>query len=167
MANLSHKEENLIGKNLKLDEFDHKLINLLNKDARLTLRELAKEIALSQNSIKLRIDKLLQHKIIRFTALPLRLSTMGYTMTAHVYLKLHNVTVEKKDKLYYALKYNPRVIILMSMVGDYDLYFVLLTKGPKDLNHIKDTIRNNFSDLISDWKEVIVAEVLKYEEYEV
>jgi hypothetical protein len=63
------------------------------------------------------------------------------------------------------MKKNPRVIDLMSVLGDYDLYIVLIAKDTLELDRMKREIKEKFADLIGDWKEVLVTEVYKLEEY--
>jgi len=54
---------------------------------------------------------------------------------------------------------------LMSVLGDYDVYIVLLAKDPNDLEKMKLELKQKFTDLIGDWKEVLVTKIYKLEEY--
>ncbi len=51
------------------------------------------------------------------------------------------------------------------MAGDYDLYIVILAADTEDLEKRKNEIRQVFSDIIGDWKEVLVTKLYKLEEY--
>ena len=51
------------------------------------------------------------------------------------------------------------------VLGDYDIYVVLLGKNPQDLDRMKLEIKQKFDDLIGDWKEVLVTKIYKLEEY--
>ena len=79
--------------------------------------------------------------------------------------KLKNVTKERYDEFINEMKKNPRAIDLMSMLGDYDIYIVILAKDTAELDKIKIEIKQKFSDIIDDWKEVLVTEIYKLEEY--
>ena len=63
------------------------------------------------------------------------------------------------------MKKNPRVIDLMAMLGDYDIYIVMLAKNTSELDKMKLEIKQKFTDLIGDWKEVLVTKLYKLEEY--
>jgi Lrp/AsnC family leucine-responsive transcriptional regulator len=166
MAKINIKPENLHVKQPKLDEKDAKIVNLLNRNSRQTLKEIAQQVGLSIDGVKGRIDRMLALGVIeRFTVIPTP-KHFGYPIASHVYIKLQNMTDEKLRDFTEYLRFHNRVIILMSMVGDYDLYFVLLAKDTADLNTVSNEVRKKFSDLIADWKEVLVAKIYKYEEYQ-
>lgn len=76
------------------------------------------------------------------------------------------MTDERMKEFEDYLKFNARIIMIQAIIGDYDMYFVMLGKDTSDLNMIKNDIRKKFSELIDDWKEVVVAKILKYEEYQ-
>lgn len=63
------------------------------------------------------------------------------------------------------IKKNPRVVNFMSMIGDYDMYIVIVGKDTTDLDNMKIDIKQQFSDIIDDWKEVLVSKIHKLEEY--
>ena len=52
----------------------------------------------------------------------------------------------------------------MSVLGDYDVYIVLLAKDPNDLEKMKLELKQKFTDLIGDWQEVLVTKIYKLEE---
>jgi len=49
---------------LQLDEYDKKLLRLLQQNNRLTMEEISNEISLSQSAVQRRITKLRNEKII-------------------------------------------------------------------------------------------------------
>ena len=61
------------------------------------------------------------------------------------------------------MKKNSRVINLMSMLGDYDIYIVIVAKNTAEMDKME--MKQRFSDIIADWKEVLVTEIYKLEEY--
>lgn len=83
----------------------------------------------------------------------------------HIYLKLKNLTKERHEQFIADMKKNSRCIDLMSVLGDYDMYIVLLAKDAPDLDRMKLEIKQKFADIIADWKEVLVTELYKLEEY--
>ena len=146
------------------DEKDKKLVNLLNENGRLTLKELAKEVGMSIDGVKGRIDKMKAVGAIKFTVIPVA-KFFGYPINSQVYVKLQNITEENRKKFIAYLKAHNKIILVMSVLGDYDVYFVPFAKDAQDLNKIKLEIKEKFPDIISDWREAVAAEVHKYEEY--
>ncbi len=53
----------------------------------------------------------------------------------------------------------------MSMLGDYDIYLVIIAKDTEELDGIKMEIRQKFGSIIDEWKEVLVTKIYKLEEY--
>ena len=166
MPKNQNNTEKISQKTVKFDEKDRKIVNLLNKNGRLTLKEISKDADLSIDAVKGRIDRMKEYGAIdRFTVIP-NPKAFGLPLGAHVYVKLHNIEEKKLEDFIRYLKFHNRIVVLMSMLGDYDIYFVVLAKDTADLNSIKTEIRKEFSNLIAEWKEVIVAEIYKYEEYQ-
>jgi|SRR3972149_3351723 len=165
MAKPQAKGEEISQKELKIDEKDRKIVNLLNKNSRLTLKEIGQQVGLSIDGVKGRIERMKEGgAIMRFTAIP-EPKFFGYPISTQVYIKLHHLKEEQLRQFIAYLKAHDRIILVMSVLGDYDIYFVLLGKSPNDLNKVKFEIREKFSDLIADWREVVGAEIHKYEEY--
>lgn len=149
----------------QVDETDRKIFNFLNKDGRATLKEIAKEVGVSIDTVKRRIEKMKETgAIMKIIAIPNPLF-FGYSLYGHVYVKYHNFTEEKNKAFENYLKFHNQVTITIPMIGEYDMYFVVMTKNTQDMTKIKNEVRAKFSDFISDWKEIIVSEVGKYEEY--
>lgn len=165
MLRKSTKSEKSAQKTVKLDDKDKKIVCILNANSRTSLTDISRQVGLSIDGVKDRIDKMKEAKVIqRFCVIP-DPKFFGFPLTSHVYVKFQNITEESLRGFENYLKNHSRVFILMSMVGDYDMYFVILAKDAIDLNSMKNDIRMKFKDLIADWKEVVVAEILKYEEY--
>lgn len=159
------KEENLQWKTADIDEFDRKIVNILNKDAYKTLREISSEIGLSINAVKNRISHLRETgAIMKVVAIPDQ-RFFGFPFGSHVYVKLQYTNKKMVDEFVSYLKNHKRIIVFISMVGDYDLYFVVMVKDTIDLAEQTSEIRNKFAPVISDWKEMLVSKIIKYEEY--
>ncbi len=155
------KAENL----RQIDEKDIKILNILGENARTKLTVIAKQIGLSIDATKKRIQKLEKNKVImRYTIEP-DIWQLGLPLAAHVYIKLQNITKERFDELIKYLKNSVRVVDLISVLGDYDIYLVIIAKDQHELDEIKIEIRIKFKDLIADWREVLVTKVYKLEEY--
>jgi len=163
MAKVELVDEKL-SKKFEPDEKDRQLVNLLNANGRLTLKELAQKVGLSIDGVKGRIDRMKTAGAIKFTVIPVA-KFFGYPVNSQVYVKLQNVTEENRKKFIAYLKAHDKIILVMSVLGDYDVYFVPFGRNAQDLNNIKLEIKEKFSGIIADWREAIAAEIHKYEEY--
>lgn len=148
-----------------LDEKDRRILNILAENARTKLTKMAKEIGLSVDSTKKRLEKLEKDSIIDRYTIQVNTSRIGLPVASHIYIKLQNIEQESYDAMIAYLRKEPKVIDLMAMLGDYDLYIVMLGKDNADLEEMKMALRKKFANIIAEWKEVLVAKLYKLEEY--
>lgn len=148
-----------------LDEIDRRVLNILSENSRAKLTTIAKDIQLSVDSTKNRIQNLERDGVISKYTIQPSAKKIGLSLSVHVYVKLKNVTNEKYEEFVEEMKKNTRVIDLMSVLGDYDMYIVMLAKDAPELDKMKMEIRQKFTHLIDDWKEVLVTKIYKLEEY--
>ncbi len=149
----------------QLDELDRRILNILSENARTKLTVIARNIQLSVDSTKKRIQKMEREGVIdKYTIQPNALK-LGFPMAVHIYVKLNNVTKESYESFIETMKKNTRVIDLMSVLGDYDVYIVMLAKSTAELDEMKLEIKQRFASMIADWKEVLVTKIYKLEEY--
>lgn len=148
-----------------IDEIDRRILNILAQNSRSKLLHIAKQIGLSIDSTKKRIKKLEENKVITKYTIQVNDKKLGYPIAAHIYVKLKDITKEKVDEFIDYLQKEIRVIDLMSMLGDYDIYIVIIAKDTEALDEIKMEIRQKFSTIIDEWKEVLVTKIYKLEEY--
>ena len=159
------KAEKMSRKEAKIDEKDRKIFNLLNRNSRITLKDIAKEVGMSIDGVKGRIEKMLEcGAIMRLCAIP-DPYYFGLPVDAQVYVKLKDITDEKLQQFLAYLRNHDRIIIVFSVIGNYDIFFVILAKSAMELASLKNEIRKKFSSIIADWNETITAELSKYEVY--
>ncbi len=159
------KEDGGIAFLRQLDRIDRDILNILSKNARSKLTYVAKKIGLSIDATKKRIAKLERDGVISRYTIQVNPSVIGLPLAIHIYLKLKDFNQKRLGEFIEYLTGNPRVIDVMSMAGDYDLYIVFLASDTVDLDNRKNEIRRKFSDLIGDWKEVLVTKVHMLEDY--
>ncbi len=153
------------GENPKIDGKDRAIVNYLNRNSRATLKEIGKEVGLSIDAVKDRIGKLKAGGVIdKFTIL-INPSKLGFPVASHVYIRLHNITETRYKELIDYLKFHDRIPILISMMGDFDLYMLMIAENNAGMSKMMMDIRQKFSELIAEWKEVTTAQVYKLEEY--
>lgn len=149
----------------EIDDKDQKILSILSKNARVKLTSLAREIGLSIDSTKKRLQKLEENKIILRYTINVDPEKLGRPFGVHVYVKFKDLVREKHEEFINELMNDYRVIVLMDIIGDYDLLIVFLTKGTEEMAEIKTELRQKFGSIIGDWKEVVVSKVHVLEDF--
>ncbi|MBU2637966.1 MAG: Lrp/AsnC family transcriptional regulator [Nanoarchaeota archaeon] len=148
-----------------IDNKDKHLLLLLQKNSREQLKILARQIGLSIDSTKKRIEKLKQKGIIAKFGAFIDPKAVGYDLVANVQIKLHNISEEELAKFTSYLKAHNNVTTLITTLGDFDITCVLIAKNTGEMDSLFREIRQKFKNLIADWKSVINLNVYKFEEY--
>jgi DNA-binding Lrp family transcriptional regulator len=115
-----------------LDDIDKKIIEQLQSDGRITLRDLAKVVGFTSMGTKKRLEKLIRKNIIKVTAL----------INPNV-LKLHPAIVmlemesaEAMQDLLNRFEACPRVIQIFKTVGGYNLIALVVAETQETLESI-------------------------------
>lgn len=148
----------------ELDNTDRQILNILSKNARSKLTTIARDIRLSVDSTKKRIERLEKYVIKKYT-IQIDDGKLGYNLGVHVYVKLKDVAKDVYKQFIDDMIRDPQVITLVAMLGDYDIYIVFVAKSPREMEEMKLDIRQRFGSIIGEWKEVVVSKVYKLEEY--
>lgn len=149
-----------------LDKKDREILMVLQENSRESLTNIAKKVHLSIDSVNKRIKEMQRKGIFDFSMLNIDPRAIGFPLIADVKIKLHNITEKQKNALVGYLKEHPRVIDLLSIMGDYDLTCVLIAKDTNELEKISLEIRQKYSDLISDWRSILILKTHKFEYYD-
>lgn len=148
-----------------LDEKDKKILMILQENGREQLTTIAKKVNLSIDSVHKRIKEM-QKKEIFTSGIFIDPRKIGFPLVADVKIKLRNITEKEKQELIKHLIDHPRVIDLLSIMGDFDLTCVLIAKDTNELDEISTQIRQKYSEMIADWKAVLVLKTHKFEYYD-
>lgn len=149
-----------------LDKKDREILMILQENSRESLTNIAKKVRLSIDSVNKRIKEMQRKGIFDFRTINIDPKAMGFPLIADVKIKLHNITEKEKNTFINHLKSHPRVIDLLSIMGDYDLTCVLIAKDTNELENISTEIRQRFSNMIADWRGMLILKTHKYEYYD-
>ena len=111
-----------------LDAVDIKIIQNLAENGRESLAEIGKKINLSSVTIKNRLDRLLQEKVIKIEA-GLHIDQF-YTMSANIYIEANEQTIEK---LVEKFKDKQEIFLLVRVTGTYNLFIGVLGYAWKNI----------------------------------
>lgn len=149
----------------KLDRKDCMILNLLQQDCRMSLTKIAKEIELSVDSTKKRIDHMVRDWIF-YPKIQIRPRNFGFSNITDVKIKLHNYSKEDLKKFIEYLQAHPRVAEIFSVSGEWDFALVMISKDAHEQGILTETIRNKFSKIINAWSESLTTCVHKFESYD-
>jgi Lrp/AsnC family transcriptional regulator for asnA, asnC and gidA len=101
----------------ELDEIDHQIISILQKDGRVPFAQIAKQLKVSAGMIRIRYSRLAEMGVLRVVAItnPLR---MGYQTMAMIGIKVDGRSLRKVADKIAALD---EVIYLIIVSGTYDI----------------------------------------------
>jgi len=144
-----------------LDNVDRRILFELEKNARITDSALAKIVKKSKDSVRYRVKKLEEEKIITGYRTWIDYSKLGYRSST-IYLNLINIP-EKKAKLIEDLKKDKRVYWLGVAEGVWNIGITYFIKSNNDLFDIKSELLSKYKDLIVDSKITSLASVSTHE----
>ncbi|MBS3074977.1 Lrp/AsnC family transcriptional regulator [Candidatus Pacearchaeota archaeon] len=148
-----------------IDDKDKKILMILQKDGRAQLTEIAKKINLSIDSVHKRMKEM-ERKNIYYPGIFIDPRAIGFPLLADIKIKLRNITAEEKKDFIESLTAHKRVIDLLSIMGDFDLTCVLIAKDTNELEEISTQIRQKYSNIIADWKAMLILKTHKFEYYD-
>lgn len=121
-----------------MDELDHKLLQLLQRDSRLPVASLAAEINVSRATVKSRIDRLLKTGVIEGFTTKMGAEFRGSAVRALVQIEIHGKMAERVGK---ELLRIPEVRALHSTNGRWDYIAELETRDLQAFDTVLRRIR--------------------------
>lgn len=135
-----------------MDISDKKILKLLIENCRYSLTDIAKSIKLSKDSVKNRIQKLEEEKIITNYSVMVDPRVLGYNIN-HLLLKLAPLKKEK-ESIISQLKNNKYITFISSQCGTYDMQIIYHAKNNYEKNYVKNEILNIFNNKLKSFEEV-------------
>lgn len=120
---------------LNLDEFDKKLLRLLQQNNRLTTEELSNEVSLSQSAVQRRLAKLRNEKIIEADVSIISPAAVGIGITCVVDVILHEGNSKAIDLFKAEMLKCSEVSLCYYVTGTYDFVLIVNTK---DMIHFEE-----------------------------
>jgi Lrp/AsnC family transcriptional regulator, regulator for asnA, asnC and gidA len=151
--------EGFMANSPKIDEIDRTILRHLKQNSRMSFMEMSRLTGISDATIQFRLKRMKANGAINKFTIILNPSATGYAVTAIMLVKTE---ADKHDKAKEALVDIPEVSEVYSVLGEYDLFIKVWSKGLEELNAtINDNIRS--IDGIEDLVEIVVVEIAKEE----
>ncbi len=146
-----------------MDELDMRILRLLQKNARMSYREMAKELKVAVGTVYNRVKKMEEEGIIRGFCVNIDYEKVGFGLTAVVGIKAKGreiVRIERK------LAEHPRVTQVYDVTGEYDIIAVAKFRDREDMNRFVKWVlsldgveKTNTSVVMDSVKEEPVLEI--------
>ena len=130
-----------------LDKKDQSILEVLTKDSRLPISQIAKKVRLSRDSVQYRMHKLQRGNIILGFYPVLNYEILGFYVF-HIFLLLDEMNKEEQKKLLNYLNNNPNIISIIEYSDRWDLEVVLIARSLHAFDKIMLNMATKFPDLI-------------------
>lgn len=120
---------------IRLDEIDHKILEMLIENTRIPFTDIAKKLLISAGTVHVRVKKMEEAEIIIGSSLTVDYEKLGYTFVAYVGLFLEKASQTKF--VLERLKEIPFITEVHMVTGKYNIFCKIRAK---DINHAKDVI---------------------------
>ena len=126
------KRNNSLGKKKMLDQVDCQMITLLQKDGRISNTDLAKEIGISEATVRTRLNRLINEEYIQIVAVsnPIKL---GFKIVGNI--RIH-VEIKKMDKIIRELKKLKPLWFIVQTTGGTGIDTEFVVKSLDELNEL-------------------------------
>ncbi|MDD3570148.1 MAG: Lrp/AsnC family transcriptional regulator [Lachnospiraceae bacterium] len=122
-----------------MDSIDRKIIDILQKNARTPIKDIAKEVFLSSPAVSARIEKLEKSGIIIGYHAQINPFLFGYNIRAFINLEVE--PFQKKD-FYPFIQAIPNVIECNCVTGDYSMLISVVFQTTVQLDHFINELQN-------------------------
>ena len=126
------KRNNSSGKKKPLDQLDCQMIELLQRDGRISNTEIAKKIGMSEATVRTRLNRLIQEEFIQIVAVsnPIKL---GFKIVGNI--RIH-VEIKKMDMIITELKKLKPLWFVVQTTGGTGIDTEFVAKSLDELNEL-------------------------------
>lgn len=136
--------------NLKLDDLDKKLIQIISKNAGLSSSELGLKVMVSYKTIQARMHSLEKSGLILGYRLLIHPAKLGYE-SHMLFLGLHTFDSKTEKRLYEFLKH-PNVTFLVKQLGRWRIGIEVEFKNRQEFQNFLVELRTHFGSIIYEYE---------------
>ncbi len=137
---------------MQITEKDQKLIRALNRDARISISNLAKELHVSRTTVKHRIARLEEAGVIVGYGLRLGEAYRRNTLQSYVNLEVRPAMA---SQIVARLQKMPELEALFTVSGKFDMVLIVRTMTPVQLDQVLDQI-GEFEGVVSTESAIVL-----------
>jgi len=147
---------------IKLDSKDKKILELLYKNSRTPVSEIARKTGIPKDSVLYRVKRLEKLKAVTYITI-INPVLMGFPIFKFINLMLHNFNPKREKEFISFITTHPNIIYSAKTSGRYDYTIAISAKSLKHFDEIMKLLRTKFSDIIKDFETVDILEEYKYD----
>lgn len=129
---------------IKLDRMDVRILEILQKEGRITTVELADRIGLSPTPCTRRLHRLESEGVIAGYCAVLNRKYVGFGVTAIVHINIDKHGFENTESFRKAIEEIPEIVSCHALAGSFDF---ILEVVAEDLEHYSNTMLHKLGDL--------------------
>jgi DNA-binding Lrp family transcriptional regulator len=114
-----------------VDELDMKILSLLQKNARLSYREIAKELGVAVGTVYNRIKRLEESGVIKGYAPIVDYEKVGFGLTALIGIKAQGKRILEIERKIAECR---RAMMVYDITGEFDIFVIAKFKDRADMN---------------------------------
>lgn len=141
---------------MKLTSLDRRIIEVLNRDARMPSARISRELGVAQRTVRNRIDRLIEEGIIQAVAV-VRPAAFGYDLVVDIFCEIE---VAQLEGIVQALDAMPEISYIARSIGDQDISIQALFKNSSEM-HAFITDRLQQVPGIRRTRTVLVPRIIK------
>ncbi len=145
--------------NKKIDIIDYKILSILQKDATLPVKDIARKVGLSTTPCWARIQKLQEIGIIKKKTAVLDSEKLGFNNRVFIFIKTNKHKKEWANKFKKYILSQQNVMGLYRISGNFDYLINVLAKDVKDFDNFYQNLIENIE--IYDVSSSFVMEIMK------
>ena len=122
----------------KIDETDIKIARVLTRKSRTPFKKIGEQLDLSTKTVIQRYKKL-RENLFTLSTVTLDLNKLGYKGLVNLYIKVSNRS--KMQEIHSQLLQIPNVLVIIRLIGAYDLYVAIAVEDFDKMFEAKEKIR--------------------------
>jgi Lrp/AsnC family transcriptional regulator for asnA, asnC and gidA len=153
------KKENNIEK-IKLDESDHRIINLLKENSRQSIVELAKKLSMNADTIMYRIKKIEQTGLIKKFTTITNINKLGYHFYTAMIIMKDFSDKEEKNIINFCAN-NQNILSAVKTIGRWNLLLDIKAKDQKEFQNIMQNLKSVLGNSLKDYDIIMGHKEIK------
>lgn len=145
-----------------LDSTDQKILNILQEDSTISVKDIAEKVGLSFTPTYERIKTMKNNGVIEKSVVVLNAEKAGFEMMAYCNITLKEQSQEKLQEFETKIKEQAKVLEVVSLSGTYDYMIKVVAKNIKEYNRFMTEVVANIPN-IGQYHSNIVLSVIKDE----
>lgn len=145
-----------------IDSTDQKILNLLQEDSTISVKDLAEKVGLSFSPTYERIKNMKSSGLIEKYVAVLNKEKAGFELTAYCNITLKEQSLERLQEFETKIMSQDQVLEVVSLSGTYDYMIKVVTKDIKEYNRFMTEVVANIPN-IGQYHSHIVLSVIKDE----